>query len=187
MDTSQDNQPQQSEEPILPSSYDIDVLVDFPLWHDNHDDIEVLVRGTLSLCLHHLKSEELLQGFETVEVSCLLSHDDKIQELNKHFRDKNKPTNVLSFASCDLKTKVFELEGSLMLGDIILSYETIRIEAQDQGKTFENHLRHLLIHGLLHLLGYDHIDNEEAHEMEQLETALLRVFGVHDPYQHITE
>ncbi len=184
MNTSQDTSP---DETIIPSSFDIDVLVDTPLWHDNHDNIELFVRGTLSLCLHHLKTEELLQGFECVEVSCLLSHDDKIQELNNHFRGKNKPTNVLSFASCDLKTKVFELEGSLMIGDIILGYETIRIEAQEQKKSFENHLRHLLIHGLLHLLGYDHIEDQDAQKMEQLEVALLRVFGVHDPYQNITE
>ncbi len=188
MSTEQEDSLTPSEEPpLIPSSFDIDILVDSENWHINHKDIELFARGTLSLCLHHLRNEELLKGFQSIELSCLLSHDERIQDLNYQFRKKDKPTNVLSFASCDLKTKVFEMNDSLMIGDIIISYETLAREAQEQNKTFENHFRHLLIHGLLHLLGYDHIEDDEAEEMEQLEIALLSSFGVSDPYQNITE
>ena len=111
------------------------------------------------------------------EVSLLFTDDAQVQALNKQWRDRDKPTNVLSFAAN---------EGSgpqtPMLGDIVLAHETIAREAIEQGKTFDDHLTHLIIHGFLHLIGFDHIDDDEAETMEQLEREICASLGIADPY-----
>lgn len=113
------------------------------------------------------------------EVSLVLSDDGHVQELNRDWRGKDKPTNVLSFpAEGD-----FPMPGApRLLGDIILAQETVAREALEQGKRFDHHLSHLVIHGLLHLLGYDHIEEDEAQEMEALEIKLLASMDIPDPY-----
>ncbi len=98
------------------------------------------------------------------EISFLLTDNKTIQKLNKQYRKKDKPTNVLSFETGDSK----------ILGDIILAFETIEKEAKEQGKVFENHLTHLIIHGILHLIGYDHIKDSEAEIMEEKEKEILK-------------
>lgn len=106
------------------------------------------------------------------EVSILLTNDTRIQELNRDFRDKDKPTNVLSFPS----------EEEDFLGDIAISFNTLEKEAEEQDKEFTHHFIHMLIHGTLHLLGYDHITDEEAEEMESLEIKILDDMGIKNPY-----
>lgn len=98
------------------------------------------------------------------EISILLTDDKTIQDLNKTYRNKDIPTNVLSF----------ETQDSEMLGDIVLAFETIAREATEQKKIFEYHLTHLLIHGTLHLIGYDHITESDAEKMEAKEETLLK-------------
>jgi len=116
-----------------------------------------------------LKHENVKQA----EASVVLGCDDFIHTLNRDYRDKDKPTNVLSFPQ-DLP----------MLGDSIFAYETIVREASEQDKSFEDHLLHLSIHSTLHLLGYDHIDDQEAQEMEAIEIKLLDEMGVKNPYEN---
>jgi len=106
------------------------------------------------------------------ELSIAFVDDERIQSLNRSFRQKDKPTNVLSFP----------MDGA-MLGDIVLAHQTIAQEAQHQGKTFEHHLTHLIIHGFLHLCGYDHMDDDSAVEMEALEIAALAQLGIDNPYE----
>ena len=112
-------------------------------------------------------------------VSLLFTDDEEIRDLNARFRNKDKPTNVLSFPGP---------EGSQIpgipphLGDIALAYETIIREAESEGKSFEHHLIHLIVHGFLHLAGYDHEDAEEADEMEGLERLILQGLAISDPY-----
>ena len=104
----------------------------------------------------------------------LLTDDATLRELNARFLGKDKPTNVLSFPAPN------NPEGSL--GDIALAYGVCAREADEQGKTLAQHLSHLTVHGVLHLLGYDHIDDGEAEAMEALERAVLEALGVPDPY-----
>lgn len=119
---------------------------------------------------------------EGAEVSLVFTNDDHVQALNRQWRDQDKPTNVLSFAANEGSGPVTPL-----LGDVILAFETVTREAEAQNKTFEDHLTHLLIHGFLHLLGYDHIDGDEAEKMEMLETLVLASLGIADPYAQITQ
>lgn len=104
------------------------------------------------------------------------------QELNCNYRDKDYPTNVLSFPY-DPPPIPLEADESDYLGDLVICQPVMQREAQEQGKTAQQHWAHLLIHGLLHLQGYDHITEAEAVEMEALETSILARLGFPDPYQ----
>ena len=109
-------------------------------------------------------------------ISISFSDDKKIMELNSFFRKKNSATNVLSFPSNN------KFKNTLFLGDIIFSIETILREAKVDNKTVENHLTHLFIHAVLHLLGYDHEQTEDAKKMEYLETQILNKLKIDNPY-----
>jgi probable rRNA maturation factor len=110
------------------------------------------------------------------ELSVVLSADAHMQHLNAQFRGQNKPTNVLSFPA----------EDDGMLGDIVLSYDTLSREAAQQNKTLHDHALHLLVHGVLHLLGYDHEEEAQAAAMEAREVALLSQYGISNPYETTT-
>ncbi len=110
-----------------------------------------------------------------------LSDDEAVATLNAHYRGKPKPTNVLSFPAAPSPAPAGDAEP-VALGDIILGAETVAAEAADMGLVPQDHLRHLIVHGLLHLLGYDHMDKAEAEAMEALETHILATIGVADPY-----
>jgi len=104
--------------------------------------------------------------------------DARVRDLNRDFRGKDSATNVLSFpAPEDLPGP-----GARLLGDVVLARETVAAEAAAEGKPIENHIRHLVVHGFLHLLGYDHETDAEAEQMERLETEVLAALGVPDPY-----
>jgi probable rRNA maturation factor len=109
-----------------------------------------------------------------------LATDAEVRTLNKTWRSQDKPTNVLSFPSA---LPPGGLDGrARFLGDVVLAEETLAREAADQGITPADHFRHLVLHGLLHLLGYDHETDAQAHEMETLEVRILAAIGVADPY-----
>lgn len=107
-------------------------------------------------------------------LSLLLTDDAHIQVLNKQFRDKDAPTNVLSFPAAE--------NGEAYLGDIAIAYGVTAREAEETGKSLAEHAMHLTVHGVLHLAGYDHIRPEDAAEMEKTEIAVLAGLGVADPY-----
>ncbi len=119
--------------------------------------------------------------FPAAELSVLLADDTFVQSLNRKFRGKDKPTNVLSFPHAPSPADALHNEPS-SLGDIALAYETVKAEAKHQGKSFDDHLAHLVVHGVLHLLGYDHVDEKDAEQMEMRERDLLKLFGIKDPY-----
>lgn len=113
------------------------------------------------------------------ELAIMLTDDAGIRTLNNNWRSIDKPTNVLSFPAAQPPGATPQ---PLMLGDIAIAYETTRTEAEAEGKSFQDHLSHLAIHGFLHLLGYDHLDDDEAEEMEGLERDILATLGIADPY-----
>nr|WP_295831468.1 rRNA maturation RNase YbeY [uncultured Azospirillum sp.] len=116
------------------------------------------------------------------ELSVVLADDELVHRLNREYRGKDKPTNVLSFALTEAEEPEAQEGVPVMLGDVILAYETVAREASEQGKSFKDHMTHLVMHGVLHLLGYDHETDDEAEEMEALETRLLATLGIADPY-----
>ncbi|WP_029077198.1 rRNA maturation RNase YbeY [Kaistia adipata] len=112
------------------------------------------------------------------ELSVVFTDDAHVRRLNADYRDKDKATNVLSFPGSPPDSKLF---GPL-LGDIVVARETVVAEAAEQGLAFDDHLTHLLVHGLLHLFGHDHLEDDEAERMEALETEILARLGIADPY-----
>jgi probable rRNA maturation factor len=120
-----------------------------------------------------------------VEISVTLTGDEQVRELNAHWRGRDKPTNVLSFPMADeLDFRRATVDGpELLLGDIILARGVCEAEAADKGVTVEQHATHLLVHGTLHLLGYDHHDEAEAADMEAREIRALERLGIANPYE----
>lgn len=112
------------------------------------------------------------------EVSILLTDDRHMRVLNAAWRGKDRATNVLSFPALGMA----QGGGPTLLGDIVLARETLQREAEAQGKPFEHHLAHLLVHGFLHLLGYDHQTRAEAEAMEGMERRVLESLAIGDPY-----
>jgi probable rRNA maturation factor len=121
----------------------------------------------------------------SVEVAVRLSDDAEVQTLNRDYRGKDKPTNVLSFpmfAPDAVATLADQATDEMLLGDIVLAAETVAREAREKRISVADHATHLIVHGLLHLLGYDHDDEGQAEHMEALETRALATLGVGDPY-----
>lgn len=115
------------------------------------------------------------------EIALLLTNDRSIAAINAEWRGNNKPTNVLSFSAAP-GLPVPEGEER-PLGDIVLAYGVVAREAAEQGKTLREHTAHLIVHGVLHLLGFDHETDAEAQEMERLEAGILKGLGISDPYE----
>ncbi|MFO1048694.1 MAG: rRNA maturation RNase YbeY [Geminicoccaceae bacterium] len=115
------------------------------------------------------------------EVSVLLADDRFVTELNRDYRGIDRPTNVLSFPVGDIQPAPGD--GLVLLGDVVVALETVRREAAAEGRSVGDHLAHLLVHGTLHLLGYDHERDDEAEAMEVRETELLAGLGIADPYR----
>lgn len=153
------------------------IEIDLNTEADDWSDVSHLLEDTIT----QAASIALPKDITDFTVSITLTNNSNIQILNNKFRNKNKPTNVLSFPQFepDEITALPELH----LGDLVFALETIQKEAMAENKTFENHLRHLTVHGFLHLLGYDHIEDEQAEEMEALEVEILAGMGVKNPYQ----
>ena len=122
------------------------------------------------------------------ELSLVLAQGDFLASLNVQYRDKQGATNVLSFPAQDFAAiaspqDVAALPAPRLIGDIVLAYDVLMDEAAAQGKTPAHHMRHLLTHGLLHLLGHDHIEEDAAAQMEKLEADILAAQGLADPYR----
>jgi len=129
------------------------------------------------------QSRQSFAGVDTIELSLQLLDSQAMQTLNEQYRGKSQPTNVLSFES-EMPVLHHETAGSLhMLGDLVLCPDVLVKEAGEQGKACDQHWAHMLVHGTLHLCGYDHVDPDEARIMENLEIQILSVFNYPDPYQ----
>jgi probable rRNA maturation factor len=117
-----------------------------------------------------------------IELSIVLGDDAMLRELNVQWRGRDAATNVLSFPAQDGVIATPQAGAPLPLGDVVLAFRTVAGEAAVQGKTLADHLAHLVVHGVLHLLGFDHEKPAEAERMEGLETVVLAGLGVADPY-----
>lgn len=153
---------------------DIDVIIEAAGW-ENLPEAERLAEraGRAAIAAEN--------GPKPASVAVLLTDDAAMQQLNGQFRGKDKPTNVLSFPAPALPAVAGGAE-SLFLGDVALGYETCAAEALAEGKSLGDHLSHLVVHGVLHLMGYDHETDAEAEAMEARETAILASLGIADPY-----
>jgi probable rRNA maturation factor len=158
-------------EPEPPRSIVLDVIVGDTLWGGS-DTLEPLLEQAAVAVARRLG---LTQG---TTAAVMLSSDGHVRELNRIYRGADKPTNVLSFRA----PAALEPAPERFLGDIILARETVAREAAEQDKPFLHHLQHLVVHGLLHLAGYDHESPDEAAEMERIEIDVLERLGVPDPY-----
>jgi probable rRNA maturation factor len=161
------------------SGLKIDVLVDSEQW-ENTARAKVVVRRALKQAATTLSKK-------TAELAIVLTDDAAMRRLNRHWRGVDAPTNVLSFATRNHGDWPGKLLGSHLLGnhlgDIVLAYETVKREAHREGKPFDHHLAHLVVHGFLHLLGYDHGNEAQARRMETTERTILRDLAVPDPYR----
>lgn len=159
----------------------IDVTVDSPLWQDLSFDPAGLAQNIIPVTLATARLPEKIRGRDA-EVSILLTDDAAVRILNREYRGQDKPTNVLSFAALDDEDG-YPPEGPAPLGDVILAIETLQREATEQGKDVRDHFIHLLVHGCLHLLGYDHENDKDAATMESLEIQILKGLGLANPYE----
>lgn len=148
---------------------DIDILIEAPGWET--------VQGIMAVVERAASTALADEGMEDANLSILLSDNQSVRRLNAQFRDMDRPTNVLSFPA-PLMPGVAER----MLGDVILAFETCCSEAEAEQKSLADHVSHLVIHGVLHLLGHDHETDAEAEAMEAREIALLARIGIANPY-----
>lgn len=142
------------------------------------------LRQIMNCVLTHLPKDK--HHHQNYELGIALVGEDDSRQLNGDYRGKNKPTNVLSFAS-DMPKNLADNLPSYPLGDLVICVPVLCREAKEQGKTVNEHFTHLLIHGLLHLFGYDHETHDDCGKMEQLEIAILAHLGIKNPYQAIDD
>ena len=156
---------------------------------DSSSHWQPLARAAAEAAVAESDYPDLATTRRPVELSVRLSTDDEVQLLNSKWRGKDKPTNVLSFPLAE----PYELEAAadgdapeLMLGDVVLAHGICSSEASDKGVSFNDHAAHLIVHGTLHLLGYDHGDDSSAQDMEAREVRAPARLGIENPYE-VTE
>ncbi len=163
----------------------IDVAVSAePVWPDA-TDWEALAARAVNAALGATPYGTLATAEAAIEISVRLTDDAEVQTLNRDYRHKDAPTNVLSFPMVqpDLLDALANTDdGEVLLGDIVLAFETCAAEAATKAIGLDDHVSHLIVHGTLHLLGYDHQGQAEAEAMEQIERDVLATLGIADPY-----
>lgn len=148
-------------------------------------DWQALTQRAVGAAFAQTPYDELRRKAVTVEISVKLTDDAEVQSLNASYRGKDAPTNVLSFPMVQqdlIETLENSDDGEALLGDIVLARQTCAREAEEKGIVFADHATHLIIHGTLHLLGYDHMIEHAAEEMEAMEVRALAALGIADPY-----
>lgn len=169
---------------------DVAILAD-PQWNKS-EDWEGCATQAVEAALVATPFAALSDSNLCIEVAIKMSDNAEVQALNRDYRGKDKPTNILSFPQTppDLLASLAASatggaagdDSEAILGDMILAYEICVAEAADKGISLEDHVTHLIVHGTLHLLGYDHIEEDQANHMETLEIAIMAGLGLSDPY-----
>ncbi|MCB1645046.1 MAG: rRNA maturation RNase YbeY [Pseudomonadales bacterium] len=150
---------------------DIQWQLEAPVWMPPEQEIQDWVEAAVA------GGVNVDESVAPMGVSILITGIEEITRLNHDYRQKNQPTNVLSFP-----LEAMAEDNRLLLGDIAISLPVVEQEAEEQGKTARAHFAHLVVHGVLHLLGYDHTEPADAAEMEPLETEILSTLGFENPY-----
>ncbi len=160
---------------------DIDVLIEADQWTEALSDAETICRTAAITAIAH---SGRLSPTQDASACILLADDARLRDLNHRFRGIDRPTNVLSFPAVepDVLAAVGADGPPGELGDVAIAFETVAAEADRDDKRLADHLRHLVVHAILHLLGYDHGLEAEAATMEELEARILAKLGVDDPY-----
>jgi probable rRNA maturation factor len=162
---------------------DTAVIVESP-WADA--DWEDMARRAIDQTLRATTAAPLVDSTATIEIAVRLTSDAEVRMLNRQYRGQDKPTNVLSFPMVQpdlIETLSNTDDGEVLLGDIVLAHETCVREAAERGVPLKDHAAHLIVHGALHLLGYDHMTDADAEAMEDIERATMAALGLHDPYE----
>ena len=156
-----------------------DILTKSKKWNAEKD-VEKFVEKT---CQKIIPLTEL-KKIPALEIAISLVCDSQMKKINQQFRQKNKPTNVLSFSALDKAgmKKAAKSRIYCFLGDIVISYETVKKESLAQKKPFREHLTHLILHSILHLIGHDHEEEKMAEKMENLEIKILQKLKIKNPY-----
>lgn len=161
--------------PMRPASPpQLDIRIQSPLWAQQ-PSAEKTVREAVFAAAAALSTQ-------AGEVSILLADDATIRSLNRDWRGIDKPTNVLSFPAAGSEAGARRFQGERLLGDIVIAYETLKRESEEERREFLHHLSHLTVHGFLHLIGYDHQTDTQAEEMEGLESKIMVHLQMPDPY-----
>jgi probable rRNA maturation factor len=153
-------------------------------WGDDHD-WQALAERAVAEAFKVSSHGDLATATFALSISISLATDDEVQTLNAQWREKDKPTNVLSFPMLEpdeLDALANTDDGEVLLGDMILAHGVCVTEAEEKGIPLTDHVTHLIIHGTLHLLGYDHMNDTEAEHMEALEVKALASLGLANPY-----
>ena len=162
----------------------VEIACDDNKWLDYKDEINKI--KIAKVVTEILNRYDNLKKIKNVELSILLTDHTKMKLLNSQFRNKDRATNVLSFPDLEINWhSILEFKPDLQymyLGDIAFGYDIIVNEARDSGKNFLDHFTHLLVHAILHLIGYDHDSDEAAEVMEALEVDILKQFSIDSPY-----
>ena len=153
-----------------------EVLVVAECWQ-TEPDAEAVIQRAVAIAAEMVEAD-----VGEAELAVMLTDDAGIRTLNGNWRGIDKPTNVLSFPALQPTGAKRPGDAPRMLGDIAIAYETTRKEADDEQKPFDHHLSHLAVHGFLHLVGYDHENDDDAETMETLEAEILAQLGVPNPY-----
>ena len=169
----------------LSANFVIDIAIDDTRWDDFLSELDLQSQAS-QIFQHVVDYIGLIFAAPEIEISIVLTNDHAIQILNKTYRQKDKPTNVLSFGQFD---SIEALQSTLknmpiILGDIVIALETLQYEAEQQNKSFVDHFFHLLMHGFIHLLGYDHERDAETELFEAIEVAVLDKLHITNPYQY---
>lgn len=157
---------------------------------DEDTDWDGIAERAIAAALQGAGYERLLEDECVVEISVRLTDDEEVQRLNRDYRGKDKPTNILSFPMQQpesLPALLASADMDLLLGDLAVALETVEREAADKQIALQDHVSHLLVHGTLHLLGHDHADDKSADEMEALEVRILAGMGIINPYERVCE
>ena len=159
-----------------------------PCWHDHDWDglantaVDATIGATPYFMLNAIDA--------VVEIAIRLTDNAEVRTLNRDYRQKDQPTNVLSFPMVKpglIGALAQTADQEILLGDIVLARETCAQEAAARGVSIESHATHLIVHGTLHLLGYDHMRDDEAEAMESLERRIMATLGLHDPYEPVED
>jgi len=165
---------------LTSSAYTVDVASTCTGWSQVCPSADRYARSAARRALKHGAPAALWQA--RLEVAIVLADAGLQRGLNRDYRGVDAPTNVLAFPAWDPRTRV-PIGAPILLGDVVLALEIVAREASEQNKPIANHLRHMVVHGVLHLLGYDHMTPIEAAMMEALERSILADLGVSDPYR----